>query len=108
MAFEAARNDGAVEIGVAILVTRTIYPTKLSPVGDWKFKELISFPVEKCLSCSSGTDYQAEAFRPRFGIRRYAFHCGLEKSVILFFHAEEQIWDGCFEHITAGCEAAED
>src|SRR5215831_8597778 len=80
VAFEAARNNGAVEIRVAIQVTRTIYPTKLFPVRDWKLKELIPFPIKKCLPLSAGTDYQAEPFRPRFGIWRYALHCCLEKS----------------------------
>jgi hypothetical protein len=68
--FQAARNDGAIEISGAITVTGTVEPVvENSGVADRKLEKFVITPEEIVLPFAARTDDQFEAFRACAGGR---------------------------------------
>ena len=67
MAFQAARDDGAIEVRAAVAETGAVHPgVKLRPIRDGKLKELIAFPIQVGLTFFSGASDEIDALRMSF------------------------------------------
>ena len=67
MAFEASRSNRAFEVGGAIDIAGAVRPAAgCGPVGNGKFEELITAPIQVSLPFSAGTDDEINTLCSRF------------------------------------------
>lgn len=93
MAFEASRSDRAFEVGGAIDITGTVRPSAgRGPVGDRKFEELITAPIQVSLPFSAGSDDEINTLCLRFLLPVFAGDRGFEEGTIFRIHAKVHLW----------------
>jgi hypothetical protein len=91
VALQAAWNHRTSKICYAIVVSRAVYPTQLSPKRNRQLKKIVSLPKKISLPFSAGADYKVESFAARSNERILALNRSLEKSSALSIHSKRQI-----------------
>lgn len=93
MAFEASRSDRAFEVGGAIDIAGAVRPAAgCGPVGNRKFEELITAPIQVSLPFSAGTDDEINTLCSRFLLPNFAGDRGFEECITFRIHAKVHLW----------------
>ena len=108
MAFQASRNDRAVEVRLPVRIAGAVDPTlRLGEIGHRQLKELAASPVEIRLANFPRSDDDVHALGPRDDSTVFPGPGGLKEAVLQGAHLEPEIGIAGVKQVMTGRKTSE-